>query len=69
MIPQQSSVQVDEKPPSKTSLDIGARFVSALRALAGRPALCWTLLSGDWRLCPTRTALHGRCLLISGSFQ
>ncbi len=69
MIPQQSSVQVDEKPPSsKTSLDIGARTVSALRSLAGRLAVMRTLLAGDWRVCPTRNPLYGRRIPVSKYF-
>ncbi len=68
MIPQQSLVQVDEKPPSKNSLDIGARIVSALRALAGRLAYCRSVLSSDWRVCPTRNPLYGRRILVSKDF-
>ncbi len=68
MILQQSSVQVDEKPPSKTSLDFGARIVSAIGFVVGRLALCRSVLSSDWRVCPTRNPLYGRRILVSKDF-
>jgi len=60
----------DEKPPSnKIDLGFGSGVLPSDDTLVGRLANLWELWTSAWSLCPARTSLHNRCLLISGNLQ
>lgn len=56
----------DEKPPG--DMDSGTRFLSTHDSLAGRFKNFGELV-GDWRVCPVRTSLHSRCLIVLENIQ